>query len=216
MWNDISCGQGDDTSQKVGNAHAGGGNQVDRMRNRSMSDAAVLPTRQQCSPENSAVDMEAPSSSIAADALPDAIVNAVCMHLRACSQVLNVNAQKDMAGKYPILISADLQNGPVAAHDVMHLIRRILTDMSTRVPTVALLGTRLQKEESGYSLRASVAGVPKCQEHNMCWDLFQKGRCYRRGQCRWYHPCDCDIVKLKVSIRHMAENCRPVGPTTLV
>lgn len=131
----------------------------------------------------------------------DTIVNALHSHLTSCSQIRNSKINRGLAGKYPVLITADLYSGPRDAHDVMHLTRRALNEMTARLQTICLLSTRLQKEDCGYSLRASLACVPDGREDYVCWDMFRKGYCPRRSLCRWYHPQDSDTAKIKVSIR---------------
>lgn len=136
----------------------------------------------------------------------DIIVNGVFTALSSCRQIRNSEIKKDLPGRYPILILAELCRGSLGAHDVMHLARRALGCVTSNLRAASLLSSRLQREEGGYSLRASVACLPESEEHNVCWDLFRKGHCRRRGQCRWYHPQDRDVVKIKVSIRCVEED----------
>merc|ERR1711881_144091 len=113
-----------------------------------------------------------------------------------------------MGGSSPTLISAELKRGPQASsrcYDTVHLARQALEEITTRVDTVALLSKRVQKEEKGYSLRSSVACIPMGAQDRMCWDLFHKSYCPRRGNCQWYHPQECDIARVKVNIRWSEE-----------
>merc|ERR1712146_217528 len=75
--------------------------------------------------------------------------------------------------------------------------------VTAQLHAVALLSARVQKEDAGYSLRSSVAYAPKEAEDRLCWDLFQRGCCPRRQQCRWYHPESSDTGKIKISIKQV-------------
>jgi hypothetical protein len=133
------------------------------------------------------------------------IVNDVNNALLSCSQICKSEIREGLPGRYPLQIVASLQKGPMEAHDVMQLVRRALNDIAFKLQTASLMSSRSQKEENGYSLRAAVACLPDGEEQNVCWDMFRKGHCRRRGQCRWYHPQDRDIVKIKVSVRYLEE-----------
>lgn len=135
----------------------------------------------------------------------DKIVERICSTLSSVSQILNTEVQKDLPGRYPLLILAELQNGPLASHDVMHLIRRAFAEVTSHLQSTSVLSSRLQREETGYSLRVSVACLPESQEDNVCWDMFRKGHCRRRSLCRWYHPQEQDIIKMKVTMKCIEE-----------
>merc|ERR1719258_49959 len=91
------------------------------------------------------------------------------------------------------------------AYDVMQLTKQALDAIVARLPTVALLSSRIQREEGGYGLRSSIACLPDYAQDCACWDLFKKGYCPRRDQCKWYHPHGSDITKIKVSVRYAQE-----------
>lgn len=131
----------------------------------------------------------------------DGIVEHVCSALASCNQIMSSEVRKDLPGRYPLLVWAEMQKGQLAAHDVMHLVRRTLAEVTSSFQHVSVMSSRLQKEENGYSLRVSIACVPESQENNVCWDMFRKGHCRRRCQCRWYHPKEEDLIKLKVTIK---------------
>jgi hypothetical protein len=107
------------------------------------------------------------------------------------------------------LISVELGNGPQAkAYDIMQLAKQSLEAFASQVDSVSLLSARVQKEEQGYSLRSSVACIPDHARDKMCWDIFRCGHCPRRGTCRWYHPQEADIRRIKVSIKYSADTSK--------
>jgi len=144
---------------------------------------------------------------VPADARSDAVVNAAYLSLVSCGQLKRVTMDRGIQGQSPTLLSAQLEsplhtmNDSSRCYDAMQLVKQSLESITSQLPTVSLLSARVQKEDFGYSLRASIACLPEGAESSMCWDMFQKGYCGRRGQCRWYHPQDSDISKLKVTIR---------------
>jgi hypothetical protein len=83
----------------------------------------------------------------------------------------------------------------------VQLAKQSLEAIASRIDTISLLSARVQKEEFGYSLRSSIACIPDHAADKMCWDLFKCGRCPRRSTCRWYHPQEADIRRVKVNIR---------------
>lgn len=152
---------------------------------------------------------------VPADSRTDAVVNAAYLALVSCGQLKRVTMDRGIQGQSPTLLSAQLQASPHAAdasarcYAAMQLVKQSLEAITSQLPTVSLLSARVQKEDFGYSLRASIACLPEWAEGSMCWDMFQKGYCGRRSQCRWYHPKDADVSKLKVTIRYVepAQEC---------
>jgi len=131
--------------------------------------------------------------------------NAANLVLASCGQVQNIAVDVGAVGGASSSISAELQSGPEAssrAYNVMHLTRQALEAVVGRLQTTRLLSARIQKENSGYSLRASIACLPDGVQDRICWDLFQNGHCPRRHQCQWYHPSGSDVAKIKISIRY--------------
>lgn len=143
------------------------------------------------------------------EARMDTVINAACLALSSCGQVVNVNLQRDPAGAAPVMIAAELNDGPAAAarcYEVMHLTKQSLEAIAKHLPTIALMSARIQKDESGYSLRSNIACLPEGTEDRMCWDLFTHGHCPRRSQCRWYHPVGDDIHRIRVCVRYAEES----------
>merc|ERR1712196_235560 len=105
-----------------------------------------------------------------------------------------------------MLITAEVNSG-ARTYEVLQLAKGALEAVTAQLQTVALLSARVQKEDAGYSLRSSIAYAPKEAEDRMCWDLFQKGCCPRRHQCRWYHPESSDIGKIKISVKCTQDVC---------
>lgn len=134
----------------------------------------------------------------------EAVANAIYMVLASSGLTCSIKTEKGLKGKTPAAITAELHSGPQASsrcYDAVHLARESLEQIASRFDTVALLSKRVQKEERGYSLRASVACMPQSAEKHMCWDLFHNGHCPRRVKCCWYHPQECDVGRVRVSIR---------------
>merc|ERR1712146_389439 len=139
----------------------------------------------------------------------DAVVTCLHTALVACGRLQNVKIERDLRGMSSIWLSGQLTSGPSASsrsYDVMNLARMALDAIVEKLHNVTLLSTRVQKEDWGYSLRASVACLPQGAENNMCWDMFRKGHCPRHGQCRWYHPQEPDIGRIKVTIRYSEDS----------
>jgi len=153
---------------------------------------------------------EAPAFKPAtADTRFDAVTYAVYLAILSKGNAQRVNMDKGVQGLSPTLISAQLQSGSsntARCYDAVHLARQVLEEITTRLGTVVLLSKRVQKEDSGYSLRSSIACIPCGKEDFMCWDLFKNGSCPRRGKCQWYHPQESDIGRVKVSIRCTEES----------
>lgn len=144
----------------------------------------------------------------ASDQRVDAIVSCLQIALASCGQVRDIKVERSVTVMSSILIFTQLQGGPrppARAYDVMQLVKQSLEAMKARLPTVALLSSRVQKEECGYSLRSTIACLPDHAQSYACWDLFRSGYCARREQCRWYHPLDADITRIKVSVRYPEE-----------
>jgi hypothetical protein len=133
----------------------------------------------------------------------DAIVSAIQRSLPAH---VNVDIKKDLTCESQrILLSVDLQNCTRSAskpYDITQIVRQALQCGVAGTGSSALLSARVQKEETGYSLRSSVACFPVCKRNSICWDFLQKGSCPRRNTCRWHHPSSTDIVKFKIVIRN--------------
>lgn len=137
----------------------------------------------------------------------DAIISCLQLVLTSCGQIRDIKIERGLVGASPVLISAELQRGPCASsrsYEVVHLAKQSLDAIAERLPSVTLLSARVQKDkdECGYSLRSSMACLPEQSQGCMCWDMFRKGNCPRRGTCRWYHPQDSDLARIKVSIRY--------------
>jgi len=148
---------------------------------------------------------------VQAESQMDAVANAVRMALVSSGEIRKVQVEKGkvkvekgILGKSAESISAELHAGPngkARCYDTIQRAKRALDTITERLPNVTLLSARLQKEESGYSLRSAIACIPSGSEDGMCWDLFKKGHCPRRTQCRWNHPQASDTCRLKISIR---------------
>jgi len=151
------------------------------------------------------------------DVRMDTIVSCLHLALASCGQISGLKIERGLTGpmvhmvphtvpgRSSFLVSADLLNGSHAAsrcYDVMQLTKQALDGITTRLPATSLLSARVQKEDCGYSLRSSVACLPSHAQDCTCWDIIRKGSCPRRDQCRWYHPQDSDIARIKVSIKY--------------
>jgi hypothetical protein len=148
-------------------------------------------------------------SPASGDSHMDAATSCVHLALVSCGQVKQVKIEHGRNGASSSLISVELSNGPQAkAYDIMQLAKQSLEAFALQVDSVSLLSARVQKEEQGYSLRSSVACIPDHARDKMCWDLFKCGHCPRRGTCRWYHPQEADVRKIKVSIKYNADTSK--------
>jgi len=155
------------------------------------------------------VNMAASQPMQTTDARTDAVVNAAHLALLSCGQLRTIKIEHGITGQSPTLIIAELSRGADAAsrcYDVVHLAKQALEAITARLPTTALLSARMQKEDCGYSLRSNIACLPQGAENCMCWDTFHQGHCKRRSQCRWYHPQDSDISRIKVIVRYSELN----------
>jgi len=152
------------------------------------------------------------------DARFEAIASCLRIALVSCGQIQDIKVEAGLAGMSSLMIFAELHSGPRAAarsYDVMQLTKQALDAITGRLPTTTLLSSRVQKEDCGYSLRSSIACSPNDAQGSICWDMFRKGYCPRRGQCRWYHPQDGDIVRVKVCIRYTEDVCEVLGEEQL-
>merc|ERR1740138_923014 len=103
-----------------------------------------------------------------------------------------------------VLLCVDAQDGALSVSHCYQLMQGVKQHLSSSVAYsegLNLLSARNQKEDYGYSLRASIACIPEDKAHHMCWDVLRKGSCSKRKFCQWYHPKACDIVKFKIVIR---------------
>jgi len=149
----------------------------------------------------------------------DVVTSCIQASLASSGQTRHIKVEKGINGTSSTGISAELYHGldaSVPSYEVIQLVKRSLNSIVSQSATIALLSSRIQKEQWGYSLRSSIACVPDHAQDKMCWDLFTKGHCPRHSTCRWYHPQDADIRKLKVSIRCsegvsnvLQEKCEP-------
>jgi len=148
-------------------------------------------------------------SPASGDSHMDAATSCVHLALVSCGQVKQVTIEHGRNGASSALISAELSNGSQAkAYDIMQLAKQSLEAFASQLDSVSLLSARVQKEEQGYSLRSSVACIPDQARDKMCWDILRCGHCPRRGTCRWYHPQEADIRRIKVSIKYTADTCK--------
>jgi len=134
----------------------------------------------------------------------EAVTNAVNLVLASCGQTRSTKVEQGVQGVSSTSISAELQCGlcsTTRCYEAVHLAKQALEEVTVRLDNVVLLSKRVQKEDGGYSLRSSIAFVPKGAEDSMCWDLLRKGNCPRRCKCQWYHPQEADIGRVKVNIR---------------
>lgn len=140
------------------------------------------------------------------DSRMEAIVSCVHLALFSSGQVCNIGVESSsLLWNSATVVTAEVPGGADAqsrSYGVMQLTKQALEAITERLPTVALLSARVQKEDSGYSLRSSIALLPEHAKNCMCWDMFRKGHCPRRSQCRWYHPQDSDIARIRVSIKY--------------
>lgn len=136
----------------------------------------------------------------------DPVVSCLHIALVSCGRLRDIKIERDHRGlSSSTWVSAQLHSGPSASsrsYDIINLARQSLEAITDRLQTLTLLSTRVQKEDWGYSLRSSIACLPPGAEGSMCWDMFRKGHCPRHGTCRWYHPQESDIGRIKVTVRH--------------
>merc|ERR1719407_417573 len=145
-----------------------------------------------------------PAANDGNDMQMDTVTSFIHTALTSSGETHHIKVEKGTNGKSSTVISAELHHGvnaSVRSYEVLQLAKRALNSIVSQSATISLLSSRVQKEEWGYSLRSSIACVPDHAQDKMCWDLFRKGHCPRHGTCRWYHPQDADIRRVKVSIR---------------
>lgn len=162
---------------------------------------------------------DAPTEEDLSDCVPeqgnatlDAVTKAIYMALLTSGQTEHVRVEPCVAGASPTLIVAEMLSGPRISsrcYDAVHVARRALEAITTNSENVSLLSKRVQKEDRGYSLRSSIACIPKGAEDRICWDFFHKGQCPRRRNCTWYHPQESDVFRVKVSALRRYES--PIG-----
>jgi hypothetical protein len=141
-----------------------------------------------------------PCTTPSIDEKSDAVTSAIYSLLAACLPGHSVKTEKvNDEGARKVLISAGVQDGR-RCYQLMQGVKQQLCG-SVAYHGLNLLSARVQKEDSGYSLRSSVVCVPEDKADQLCWDVLRKGSCSRRQCCRWYHPQVCDIVKFKMVIR---------------
>jgi len=138
------------------------------------------------------------------DSQMDAITSCIQLALSSCGKIHDIVNEPGLNGASSTLLTAKLNSGLNAAssYEVVQLAKQSVSAITSRIGTMSLLSARVQKEDTGYSLRCSIACVPDHAKDKMCWDMFRGGRCPRRSTCRWYHPQACDNIKVKVSIRY--------------
>jgi hypothetical protein len=135
----------------------------------------------------------------------DAIIVAIQTELQSRAPSATLEIKHDVANESRrVVISVDLHTcaQPTARpYNMIQAVRQVLQSGKVAGRVSTLLSARVQKEDSGYSLRSSVACFPDGKRDKMCWDFLQRGSCPRRHICRWHHPSAADIVKFKVVMR---------------
>merc|ERR1712118_182688 len=121
----------------------------------------------------------------------DVVTSCIQAALASSGQTRHIKVEKGINRASSTGISAELYHGldaSVPSYEVIQLVKRSLNSIVSQSATIALLSSRIQKEQWGYSLRSSIACVP-------------------------HHA---DIRKLKVSIRCsegvsnvLQEKCEP-------
>merc|ERR1712118_45148 len=82
----------------------------------------------------------------------------------------HIKVEKGINGTSSTGISAELYHGldaSVPSYEVIQLVKRSLNSIVSQSATIALLSSRIQKEQWGYSLRSSIA----------CFQIMPKTRC---------------------------------------
>jgi hypothetical protein len=139
------------------------------------------------------------------DTRMEAVISCVHLALFSSGQVCNIRIENSLMWNSSTVVSAVVPAGADASsrsYNVMQLTKQALEAITERLPTVTLLSARVQKEDCGYSLRSSIACLPPDAQNCMCWDMFRKGHCPRRSQCRWYHPQESDVARIRVSVKY--------------
>lgn len=132
------------------------------------------------------------------------VISSIHSALLSCGHVYEVKIEKGNNGASSTLISAVLDGGMASSarsYEALQLAKKALEAVATQIGSLSLLSARVQKEERGYSLRSSIACIPDEFQDKLCWDVSRRGHCPRRSTCRWYHPQDADIRRVKVSIK---------------
>jgi hypothetical protein len=170
---------------------------------------------QSCSPfgsgdldESSQTTSNAPSPKDAHLAeLTSAIQASIAMRLPATSvSIEKVTTEESTKGT----VFAEVPIGSLSisqCYDAMQQARQTLADAASRSDALILLSARVQKEDSGYSLRSSVACVPSNVHDKVCWEIVRHGSCPRNKCCKWWHPQAVDLIKLKIVIRRRDSKC---------
>jgi len=131
-----------------------------------------------------------------------AVTSSIQSALSSFRDIHHIRIEQGASGPSSLLISAELNShSQTKAYDVMQLAKKSLEAISSQLESAKLLSARVQKEERGYSMRSSIACLPDHAYDKLCWDIFRSGHCPRRSTCRWYHPQDADIRRVKVSIK---------------
>lgn len=136
------------------------------------------------------------------------VTDAAYLVLESCGQATVSKMENGVQGQSSALIMADLLSGPRAqsrCYDAVQLVKQALDAIVARLPNTSLISSSIQKEVAGYSLRTSIAFLPDGVADVVCWDILRQGSCKRRSQCRWYHPQQADIGKIRVNIGYAKE-----------
>jgi hypothetical protein len=159
------------------------------------SDASAAPEEEEsrgCSPQE-------------ADDKMDAIVSAINLQLKKINPSYVVIAKTTTTEDCrKVAVSAELQGSMATGSKPYHVVQSVKQSLQyfvNRVGSAGLVSARVQKEDVGCSLRASIAYYPDDQRDKMCWDMLRHGHCPRRQLCRWNHPNPTEVIKLKVVIK---------------
>lgn len=154
----------------------------------------------------------------------EAVANAISLALLSSGHAQNLKVEHNTHRTPHAVVSAEVPPGERAAslgYNLTQLAKQATEAIAERLPDLIVLSSRIQKECDAYGLRLSIAGLPENIHNDVCWDLCSRGHCPRRDSCKWYHPRDDDIFRLKVSIRYseskrtdfMPEQLISVGPS---
>jgi hypothetical protein len=159
------------------------------------SDTSTVPEEEEprgCSPQE-------------ADGKMDAIVSAINVQLKKINPSYVVTAKTTVTeGSRKVAVSAELQGSTATGSKPYHVVQSVkqaLQHFVTRRGSASMASARVQKEDVGCSLRASVAYFPDDERDKMCWDMIRHGHCPRRHICRWSHPNPSEVIRLKVVIK---------------
>jgi hypothetical protein len=157
-----------------------------------------------------------------------AVVNAVHLVLVSSPSIRQIHISKDGQGGSTLIAAEVVPSGKLSAatasYDLLQSVRHTMESVAARLGTARLVSARSQKDDSSYTLRSKFACWPEYCAEGMCWDMFQKGYCPRGSLCRWSHPCDEDVFRIKVVLTHsstelakqgkeLAGACEPVPAT---